>query len=719
MKQVLQTPDGIAVREVPPPTCPPGNVLVRNEFSAISSGTERAFAESTEKSIVARVAERPELALKAVDRVRREGIRNTLETVRGSLPGESPTGYSCAGVVVEVGASVRGLSVGDRVACAGAGHANHASVVSVPGNLCAKVPDGVSMEAAALTTIASIAMHGVRIADLRLGESAAVIGCGLVGQITCRLLQAAGVTVIALDLDQARVDDAVAAGAHHGVAVGDGAADAVLAATAGIGVDAALVTAAASTNDPLLLAAEVTRDRGAVVLVGVASIDVPREIFFQKELSFRVSRSYGPGRYDADYEQRGLDYPIAYVRWTEQRNMESVLDLQARGAVRLHDLVEEVVPVERAEQAYARLSAPPGERPRGALALSYPAEDEGRQAPPTAAAPAPAALGTGAPVRLGLLGPGSFARGVLVPAFREAGAALAVVAGGSGPSAETAVRADGFERFAAGDDELIADPDVDAVVIATRHDSHADLAARALRAGKHVFCEKPLALDQAQLDEVLAAARAGDRVLTVGFNRRFAPHARTVRDLAAGVEGPVAAVYRVSAGQVPAASWVHDLAEGGGRIIGECCHFFDTLAFVVGSPIAQVHAAGFGAAGQPVQARDNLMISVTFGDGSVGTIAYVAEGSPAVPKERLELFAGSRTALLEDYVTLETLDGSDRGRDRLRKQDKGHRAEAERFLDGVRHGSNPIPLESIDNVHRACFAAVESLRTGAPVRLPA
>ncbi|HKP91748.1 MAG TPA: zinc-binding alcohol dehydrogenase, partial [Thermoleophilaceae bacterium] len=396
MKQVLQTPAGPTVREVPPPAVPRGNVLVRNEFSVISSGTERAFRENSEKSIVARVAERPELARKAVERVRREGLRSTLETVRGSLPGESPTGYSCAGVVVETGSAVRGLSVGDRVACAGAGHANHASLVSVPSNLCAKVPDGVPMDAAALTTIASIALHGVRIADVRLGESVAVIGCGLVGQITVRLLVASGATVFAVDLDQARVDAAVAAGARHGVTVGPDAAEAILDATGGVGVDAALVTAAAPTSDPLLLATDVARDRGAVVLVGDAPIDVPRDAFFQKELSFRVSRSYGPGRYDPDYEERGLDYPIAYVRWTEQRNMQAVLDLQAAGALRLADLIEEVLPIDRAADAYARLSLPPDERPRGALALSYPADDVTPARPVAAAEPAPEALGPGA-----------------------------------------------------------------------------------------------------------------------------------------------------------------------------------------------------------------------------------------------------------------------------------------------------------------------------------
>jgi polar amino acid transport system substrate-binding protein len=484
-------------------------------------------------------------------------------------------------------------------------------------------------------------------------------------------------------------------------------------------VDQAIVTAASSSADPLLLAGEVARDRAAVVLVGTVPVEVPRELFFNKELAFRVSRSYGPGRYDLEYEERGLDYPIGYVRWTEQRNMACVLDLQARGALVLRDLIDDVVPIERAEEAYARLSGPPEGRPRGALAFSYPQATEGaaEAAVPRPAAP-PEPLAAGGAVRIGLLGPGGFANGVLVPAFKAAGARLAAVAGGSGPSAEATARKSGFARVADGEDDLIADASVDAVVIATRHGSHARLATKCLAAGKHVFCEKPLALDEEELAEVLAAAEVAGRVLTVGFNRRFSPHMVAAREHVAAAGAPISAVYRVSAGNLPPQHWLHDLAEGGGRIVGEGCHFFDSLSFVTGAEVVRVSASGFAVADLPVQARDNVVITADMADGSVGTIAYVASGSPGVAKERLELFAGARTAILDDFRELELYDGDKHVRDRLKSQDKGHGTEVARFLSAVREGVQPIELASLANVHRACFAAVESLRSGAPVAVP-
>jgi predicted dehydrogenase len=685
-------------------------------MSVISSGTERSVVQASQRSLMARVIDRPELALKAVDRVRRDGLRRTRDMVREQMQTEFATGYSCAGTVIEVGQAVRGISVGDRVACAGAGRANHAEVVCVPHNLCARIPDGVPIEAAALTTIAAIALHGVRLADVRVGERVAVIGCGLVGQIACRLLLAAGAEVYALDLDPDKVAWAVEAGVAHGVPVGPGAADAVRVESGGIGVDQVLVTAAAPSNDPLLLATEIARDRGAVVLVGDVQIDIPRDALYMKELAFRVSRSYGPGRYDPDYEDRGLDYPIAYVRWTEQRNMECVLDLQARGAMTLRDLIEDVVPIERAQEAYARLSGPPEQRPRGALAFAYASDGDAvvngsrrrvRRSRSVAPRTSPGAI------RLGVIGPGAFANRVLLPAFARAGAELVATAGGSGLSAEATARRSGSAR-AITEEELIGTDDVDAVVIATRHDSHAELARRCLESGKHVFCEKPLALDAAGLESVMAAEASAQRVLMVGFNRRFAPHVRTAREfLAAG--GRITGVYRVSAGAIDPTSWVHDLELGGGRLIGECCHFFDTLAFLAGSPIAGVHASGFGGPSLALQSHDNLLLSIDFADGSIASLAYVSSGASSVAKERAELFAGERTVILDDYTAVEMHSGAETSRAHLRVQDKGHDEEVRQFLHAIRTGALPISLAEIENVHRACFAAVESLRTGLPV----
>lgn len=710
------------VRDVPAPPCPPGSLLIRNAYSVISSGTERTRVELSQKSLLGKARERPDLVRQALERAKREGIRATREAVARKLTEETPVGYSSAGHVIEVGAGVRGFDVGDAVACAGGGHANHAEIVSVPVNLCAHVPDGVPLESAAMTTIAAIALHGLRLAEVSLGDKVAVVGCGLVGRIASRLLNASGAEVFALDVDADRVDLVVADGARHGFLAGPAGKAAVLAATEGVGVDRAVVTAGASSSDPLVLAAELLRDRGALVLVGGVPVQIPRSVMYDKEISFRVSRSYGPGRYDVDYEERGLDYPIGYVRWTEKRNMEAVLELQARGSLTLVDLVEEIVPVDDASDAYERLVGEGAVRPRGALVIAYGEEPGSRtsiasslaiDAPPAT----PAKAATSRPLRVGLIGAGSFASRILVPALTAAGARLELVGGGSGPSAEAAVRTLGFGRAAESAEAVIDDESVDAVVIATRHSTHAELVIRALEAGKHVFCEKPLALSFESLEEVVAAAAAAPGILAVGFNRRFSPLLRDVKSFVGGGAGQIAATYRVNAGRVPPEHWVHDLEQGGGRALGEGCHFVDCLAYLTGSRIETVYATGYGAPDLPVQARDNFLASLTFADGSVGEIVYVSDGSGRVPKERLEAFSGPRTAILDDYLTVDLFGPTSTERRKARTQDKGHREEIAAFVRGAELGEPPVPLTEVTNVSLATIAIVESLRTGSPVRL--
>jgi predicted dehydrogenase len=709
MKQVLQNRRGlIAVRDVPEPFLPKGAVLVRNAFSAISSGTERSIVTEGQKSLLTRAREQPELVREVARRARAEGVRKTRAAVERRLGEESPIGYSSAGEVVRVGSAVRGLAPGDRVACAGAGFANHAEVVAVPANLCARVPASVSLEHASLTTIAAIALHGIRLAEAALGERVAVIGCGLVGQLACRLLHAAGAEVYAIDIDAAAVEQARAGGAEHGFTSDERTAD-LLRQNAPLGVDAVLVTAAAPSSEPLLLAAEIARDRGALVLVGDVPVELPRAPLYRKELSFRISRSYGPGRYDVEYEERGLDYPSGYVRWTQQRNMQCVLDLQARRLLDAGPLIADVVPVEDAEEAYTRVAGDASERPRGALLLAY-GETQAASEPRLASRPRSASEGAS---RIGLVGPGEFARRVLVPAFAEAGASLELVGGGSGPTAASAARELGFSRVAASELEVVEDPDVDAVVIATRHGSHAELAARALERGKHVFCEKPLALDEEQLTQVLEAARRSAGVLLVGFNRRYSPLLRELRSFIG--DAPMLANYRVSAGRMPAESWVHDLEEGGGRIVGEACHFLDALVYLAGAPIRAVAAAALDDSSLPLQARDNVVINVSLDDGSAGTVSYVAAGSAAVSKERLEVFSGGRTAILDDFRMLELYGEDGRREHDARRPDKGHREEVQAFLGAIRSGRSPASLDEIENVGLASLAVVESLRTGATV----
>jgi predicted dehydrogenase/NADPH:quinone reductase-like Zn-dependent oxidoreductase len=685
----------------------------------------RGPSELSQKSLLAKARERPDLVREVVDRARREGIRSTREAVHRKLSEETPVGYSSAGRVIEVGRAVRDLDVGDLVACAGGGHANHAEIVSVPRNLCARVPAGVTPVAASMCTIAAIALHGVRLAEVRVGDRVAVIGCGLVGQIACRLLRAAGADVYALDLDASRVEAAERGGADHGLIVDPGTAKRVLAKTGDVGVDQAIITAATPSNDPLLLAVEIARDRGTVVVVGDVRIDAPRAPLYDKELSLRVSRSYGPGRYDPEYEERGLDYPIGFVRWTEKRNMEAILRLQARGSVDLEDLVEEVVPVDQAAQAYERLAGPVSERPHGALVLSYGDEGEVSLDPLGLALRRQGSRGhrtpvhapASSPIRIGLVGPGNFASSVLIPAFSRAGARLELVGGGSGPSAEATKRAFGFARVAPNAAAVVADEGIDAVVIATRHGSHAELSIQALEAGKHVFVEKPLALSTDELESVLAIAATAPGVLAVGFNRRFSPLLRSMRTFLAEPATRVAASYRVSAGKLGADHWTHDLEEGGGRILGEACHFIDCLRFLVGADVKVVHATGYGASELPVQARDSVAISLTFADDSIGTILYVADGAPKVPKERVEGYAADRTGVLDDYRSLDLLGPTGTRKSRVRQQDKGHLDEVAAFLQSIERGEPPVPLDEVANVSLATLAVIESLRTSRPVSL--
>jgi len=720
VRQVLQSRTGLTfVRDVPAPPCPPGSLLVRNAFSLISSGTERSRVVSAQKSLLQRARERPDLVRSVAQRAVKEGLASTRREVKRRLSEGTALGYSSAGAVAEVGVAVAGFAPGDRVACAGVGHANHAELVSVPTNLCVKVPDGVPLESASLSAVAAIALHSIRLGDVRIGERVAVIGCGLVGQIVCRLLRSAGAEVFALDVDERRLEDARRSGADHLFVSEAGAEHRVLAATDQAGVDCSIIAAATSSSQPLLLAANIARDRGNLILVGDVPVDVPREPLYRKELRFRISRSYGPGRYDADYEERGFDYPIGYVRWTEKRNMECVLDLQARGVLELGDLVEEVFPVDEAPAAYERLAGGSAAPPRGALLISYPQDVAGASPPPARASRATREKTpvTADAIRVGVIGPGAFARSTLIPALVNAGAKLEVVGGGAGPSADALSREFGFARVAPSERAVIDDDEVDAVVICTRHASHARLVSEALEAGKHVFCEKPLALSLDALSRVLGSAAQSDAILAVGFNRRFSPLLRELRGFVGDRESPLTLTYRVAAGRLPADHWTNDLEQGGGRILGEACHFVDSLVYLVGTEIVEVHAISSSDA-KPIQARDNVIAALAFADGSVGTILYAADVGPGVPKELIEVHCDARSGSIVDFRELQLYPSSG-SKHRGRAQRKGHQEEIDAFLEGIRTGKAAVDLEEIENVSVATLAIVESLRTGEPVRLNA
>ncbi len=709
MKQVLQFRRSGATRvvDVPAPMVPRGGLLVHNRCSLISPGTERMLVEAGGANLINTARQRPDLVRQVADKAMRDGVSATLESIRGRLDVTIPLGYSCAGVAIEVDDRVAAfLRAGDRVACAGAGQANHAEYVAVARNLTARIPDQVSFEDAAFVTVGAIALHGVRQAQVHLGESGVVIGLGLVGQLTVQLLKAAGCRVFGIDVASDKVELALRLGADAASVRGD---DELLGRVRefsnGRGADAVLITAATTSSDPIQLAPRLARDRATVVALGMVGMDVPRNAYYEKELQLRQSRSYGPGRYDRTYEEEGVDYPLGYVRWTEQRNMQAFLDLVAAGKVQPSALVTHRLPIEQAEHAY-RIVTGEVKEPYLGILLQYPDQDS----PPitrVAVAHPPVPL-TSDTVKLGVVGAGSFARSVLLPRMRGLDVELRGVATATGSSAQqTAVRF-GF-AFATTNWQQVLD-DCDAVVVATRHNLHATIATAALRAGKAVFLEKPMALDEHDLEVLLEAWRNSGRVLQVGFNRRFAPGYRWLKG---SFDGPLVMSYRVNAGAVAPGSWVLDPELGGGRVIGEVCHMVDLLFDLAGARLVSVHA-------QPGSAGDDVVLTLAFEDGSVGTIVYASGGDRTLPKERLEVFGSGRAGILDDFLRAQLFAGGRKTSygGRFGSQDKGHAAELQAFVEALRKGErSPVDPEGSAHVTRVTFAAVESLHSGLPVRL--
>jgi predicted dehydrogenase/threonine dehydrogenase-like Zn-dependent dehydrogenase len=710
MKQILQSyrTGKLSVVEVPAPGVEPGSVLVQTSVSLVSVGTERMAMSLAKKSLLGKARARPDLVRKVLERVSRDGLVATGRSVIDKLDQAIPLGYSCVGHVIAVGEGISELSVGDRVACAGAKVANHAEVNLVQRNLCVRVPDGVEDESAAFVTVGAIALQGVRTAAPTLGETFAVIGLGLVGQLVAQLLHANGCRVIGIDIDARKVQLAKQLGCAVAEVRDEQLVGAVRSATRGLGVDGVIITAATDSNDPVQLAGELCRDRGRIVIVGAVRMDLPRKPYYDKELTVYQSRSYGPGRYDPIYEDMGIDYPIGYVRWTEQRNMEAFLEQCAAGRMQIAPLVTHRFPIERAEEAYQMIGA--GNEALGVL-ITYPS------------GPAPARsvdIHTSSPgpdiVRIGFVGAGSFAAGVLVPAVATLrDTHLVAVASARGISARHVADRFKFDRCTTDDQALFDDPRIDAVFIATRHNLHAEQAVAALRAGKHAFVEKPLALDVATLQVVFQAQQDSGRVLMVGFNRRFAPLARKLGEFFAGRRCPLVIQYRVNAGELPPDSWIHDPGVGGGRIIGEVCHFVDFASYLADSLPISVFARGILPRGG-ARSDDNVLLTVAFADGSIATITYCATGDAAAGKERIEVIGDGAIGVLEDFRMLHLRRGGRERRFARLAQDKGHRAEVRAFVDAIRSGGEaPIPLASLQATHIACFAAVESLSCGRPI----
>jgi len=736
MKAVLQDLESgrVSVTEVPPPALQPGGILVRVRRSLISIGTERAVIALAKKTPLGKARERPDLARKVLNKAKQEGYWNTYKVVRNLISSPIPLGYSCAGEVIEVGHEAAGFAVGDSVACAGLNYANHAEIDYVPRNLAARMPEGLSYDDACFVTLGAIAMQGVRLASLELGERVVVLGLGLVGQIVLQIARCAGGRVLAYDLDPAKVELAMQLGAHQGVSDPGSLRPAVAAFTDGAGADAVLVCAATKSDRPLGDAADISRLKGRVVVVGDVGMAIKRRPYFEKELSLIVSRSYGPGRYDPAYEVHGVDYPLPYVRWTEQRNMTSFLELVAGRDIAVEPLVTHRFPIDNIEPAYqlvtgesderaiAILLEYPGEaRPAGRVALKRAGVSHGA----TGVTPRAPAMTAGAPldtIRCGVIGAGQFAKAVLLPAFAaQNGVRIDAVCTATGLTSRNVADAYQAKYCTSDAAEVIADPDIDAVIIATRHDQHAGLIADALRAGKAVFAEKPLAITP---DSLASLARLVNEMgaprLMVGFNRRFAPLAVKCRDFFTGRAYPLFVSYRVNAGTFPPDSWVFDPVHGGGRILGEVCHFVDTIAYLTDALPARVHAEEIRYSREQAHRRDSVTITLRMTDGSVGAIHYLADGDPGLAKEYFEVFGGQRAALLDNYRTLALHSGNRRRRHRLMNQAKGHAQEVAAFVKAVRSG-RPMPIDAatILAVTTATFAVHTSLDRGAPVDVPA
>ncbi|KRB81493.1 dehydrogenase [Sphingomonas sp. Root710] len=705
MKQVLQNlgTGEMSLTDVPAPHAGRGQLLIHSSTSLISAGTERMLVDFGKAGWIGKARQQPDKVRQVIDKIGTDGFAATMETVRSKLDQPIALGYCNVGRVAELGSDVTGFALGDRVASNG----NHAEVVAVPRNLCARIPDGVSDEAAAFTVIGAIGLQGIRLADPKIGECVAVFGLGLIGLLTVQMLRAQGCRVLGIDVDPARLDLARTFGAE----IANPAAEDVLAAAGGFsrgaGVDAVIITAASKSNDIVAQAAQMSRKRGRIVLVGVVGLQLSRADFYEKELSFQVSCSYGPGRYDPAYEAGGRDYPIGFVRWTEQRNFEAVLDLMASGAIDVAPLISHRFELAEADQAFGLLTS--GEASLGIL-LRYRAQDSEdlarRTVPVSGTVPAQPAAAA-----VTFLGAGLYAGRILMPAFKAAGAGLHRAVSGGGFSAVHLARKHGFAAASTDEAGSILDPAIDTLVVATRHDAHARQVLGGLRAGKHIFCEKPLCLTLDELAEIEAeAASRPTQKLMVGFNRRFAPLTERAKALLAQLRGPRAFIMTVNAGAIPPEHWTQDPDIGGGRIVGEACHFIDLLRFFADAPIASVRAQALGLPGDRGQCPDSATIQLAFADGSIGTVHYLANGDRRFPKERLEVFAAGRVLRIDNFRRLEAWGWKGFSGKRSWRQDKGQNGCAQAFVDSVRDGLPcPIPFDEIIDVSRASIEAAAML----------
>lgn len=705
----------IAVDELPAPLLRPGCLLVRNAFSLISAGTERTSVEIAQASIVQKARLRPDLVRQVLDNVKRDGVVSTYKKVHDRLDHFNELGYSSAGTVIE--SAIEEFKVGERIACAGVGHASHAEIVSVPRNLAVRIPEEVGFDQAAFTTVCAIAIQGVRQADVRVGEQVVVVGLGLIGLLTAQILNASGCRVIGMDVSERNFDLGAKLGCSRCILSNDDAILEVQAFTRGYGADAVLITAATQSDEPVQLAMRCVRKRGTVVVVGTVGMSIPRNPFFEKEVNFRISCSYGPGRYDPEYEESGHDYPLGFVRWTENRNMEAALDMMAQRKLEVQPLITHRIPVQESLRAYDIITGRVQEPYLGIL-IQYPSDD-GVHSRRLDLRPA-GSKATSQRAVLGFIGAGNFAQSMLLPPLIKLGSRLRGLATSKPVNAKNTAKKYDFEFCATDASEILRDSEINLVFIASRHDSHARYVTNALRAEKSVYVEKPLALTDEELEAVLEsyadAQRAGaSPFLVVGYNRRFSEPVRAIEQFFSARTEPLVMHYRVNAGFLASTNWVQQ-PEQGGRFIGEAGHFIDVMQFLCAALPVSVYAV---APDDPARRyhSDNLLVSITFADGSAGTIHYLANGANAVEKEYLEVFAELKAARMWNFKKLECAAGRKKSSHSF-SGDKGHTAEMKAVLQAFESGAgSPISIESLAATSRVTFAAMESLRTGSMVRL--
>ncbi len=704
MKQLLQNIKNgqTTIEDIPVPTPREGQALVKISASLVSAGTERMVVEFAEKSYIGKARSRPDLVKQVLDKAKREGIVPTMQAAFNRLDQPMALGYSSAGTIVALGKNMQGFKVGQRVACAGGGYASHAEYNVVPRNLLTPLPKNVDFESAAFTTLGAIALHGFRLAEPQLGENVAIIGLGLLGLLTIQVAAAAGCNVFGIDLDPKRIALASSLGLR---AVSRAQAESASQSfTANRGFDTIIICADTSSNDPVELAGIIARDRAKIVATGAVGLNIPRKIYYEKELNFINSRSYGPGRYDSNYEESGNDYPIGYIRWTEGRNFQSIVDLMESGKLKVQPLITHRLPIEKGIQAYEVITGKKKENFLGVL-LTYSEEKkkEERIVFPSIA------NRKSSTIHLGVLGAGLYANATLLPVIQNnKDFELVGIASSGGLHARHSGKKFGFQYATSSEDEIINDPNINTVAILTRHDSHADLVIKALKAGKHVFVEKPLAINSKQLSVISKQLLKTDNgLLLPGFNRRFSPLAQSLYKQLAVRNEPLHAHYRINAGYIPLNHWTQDETIGGGRIIGEACHFIDLITFLVGAAPISVTAYALPNIGK--YRDDNVSMTFTFPDGSIGVVDYLANGDKSFPKERLEVFCEGMIAVLDDYVSLQTIKDGKRKEEKM-AQDKGWKNEMSAFVKAIKEGSPPIPYEQIIGVTKATFAAIESIR---------